>query len=165
VIRALDVAEPPLAAAEAERDAPVGALPVRAPRPPLASGVVSGVEGEVVEVVVVSHVGTGGVVATVVVVVAVDVVVELVSIGVVSTGVVSIGVVSGMVVVEVVVAGVVVDGVVVDGTVRFEQSLTSNPDDNALGLFELFACWGLLAEDGVEVDADADAEGVVLELV
>ena len=164
MIRALDVAEPPLAAAEAERDAPVGALPVRAPRPPLASGVVSAVAGEVVEVVVVSHVWTGDVVSTVVVVV--DVVVEVVSTGAVSTGLVSTGVVStGVVSTTVVVEVVVVGGVVVDGAVGSAQSSTRSPEDKALALVEPFVCCRLLEGTDVVGDVDAEAEGVVLELV
>src|SRR4029079_2967930 len=100
VIRAPEVAEPPPAAAEAERDAP----PFRAPNPPLEAIVVSGAAGEVVAGVadvagvvvvvdVVSHVGTGGAPTSVVVVVVVDVdvVVEVVSLGAVSTGAVSSG--------------------------------------------------------------------------
>ncbi len=171
MIRALDVAEPPPVAAEAELDAPVRAPPVRAPRPPLAAGVVSVVSagaGEVVEVVVVSHVWTGGAEATVVVVVVGDVVsTGAVSTGVLSTGVVSTGVVSTTVVVEVVVVGCVV----VDGAVGVAHSSTRSPEDKALGLVESFACCRLLAGTDVEVDADADgdvdaeAEGVVLELV
>ena len=170
MIRALDVAEPPPVAAEVEREAPVRVSPVRAPRPPLASGVVSGVAGEgvevveVVEVVVVSHVWTGGVV--VVVVVVVDVVVDVESTGAVSTGVVSTGVVS-----TVVSTVVVDDGMVVDGAVGVAQSSARSPEDKAFVLVEPFACCRLLAGTDVGVDADADgdvdaeAEGVVLELV
>jgi hypothetical protein len=182
VIRTLDVAEPLPVAAEADRDVPLLAPTVRAPSPPLAAGVVSGVAVEVVgvvevvevvdvvDVVDVSHVWTGGVVATVVVVVDVDVdvvvVVEVVSTGAVSTGEVSTGVVSTTVVVEVVVDG----GVVVDGAVGVAQSSTRRPEDNALALVEPFVCRLLAGTDvGVEADADedvdAEADGAVLELV
>jgi len=169
VILAFD-AEPPLE--DAERDAPVCAPPVLVPSPPVASGVVSGVAvvgavvvvGGVVVVVVVSHVcaGSGATVVDVVVdvvdEVVVDVVVEVASSGVVSTGIVS------ATVVDVVVEA----GVVVDGTVGFVQSLTTSPDDKALGLVELLVCWRLavgVVEDVDAAAAVADADGVTLELV
>jgi hypothetical protein len=162
VTREPDVAEPPFAAAEVERDAPVGALPVRAPRPPLVSGVVSAVAGEVVEVVVVSHVRTGDVVSTVAVVV--DVVVEgestgAVSAGLVSADVVSTGVASTTVVVE------VVGGDVAGGAVGSAQSSTRSPEDKAFVLAAPFVCCPLVEGTDVVGDVDAEAEGVVLELV